>query len=478
MKRRSLSKKQSYEVPKENMVAVETNAKEPKTHFWWSFVALAICMIMGLSLARGLYAAGTADNGMEYDAYMGPVMPLHLMERPDGLTAVRSVTYDFASYSDSAPEIYRIHTDVTDAYMLTNHTDVDMTVTAVYPFKAKLQDMDWLVPTINADGEILETTLTVGGDLRNGALMDSGEKLIGVLDDGTYMEEAFDKALTLDMPCVVYSIGNLKYDGEVGGEITLEFGFHMDPEQNRVLMYNVRSFGYREKSGKFSVQMDVMHDLYNGPMHIILLDQDIGEYTLQGYSTAHCKEGTEVDGFTAEVTRTETTLGEWMASEIDWANWKKIYNDGQRLCIAYGLTDAQMQHYAADQMVEEEYINPIANGQIVMLDDLISTTLYADRMLYLTFPVTVPAGETVNVTAELVKYASSSHYGKNRDSHGYDLMTELGSELTFAEQTASVVNTEHVEFLDGNFGFDIENGVTEVILEPAVQHYWMRVAKK
>jgi len=98
-------------------------------------------------------------------------------------------------------------------------------------------------------------------------------------------------------------------------------------------------------------------------------------------------------------------------------------------------------------------------------------------MMYLTFPVTVPAGESVNVTAQLVKYESTSHMSGEDDHEGYDLMTTLGSVLPITKQTVRMVNTEAVELIDNNFGFDWDNGITEVTLDPNVEHYWMKVKR-
>ena len=77
----------------------------------------------------------------------------------------------------------------------------------------------------------------------------------------------------------------------------------------------------------------------------------------------------------------------------------------------------------------------------------------------------------------MVKYASTSHMSSRDDHEGYDLMTELGSSLNINEQTVRAVNIEGAELVDNNFGFDWNNGVTEVTLDPKAQHYWMKVKR-
>ena len=100
------------------------------------------------------------------------------------------------------------------------------------------------------------------------------------------------------------------------------------------------------------------------------------------------------------------------------------------------------------------------------------------RILYLSFDVTVPAGESVHVTAAMRRDGSHDFIGKRKNVDGYDLATQLGSMLRFTAQTASVSNADAVEILDNSFGFDPENGVTEVRLDPDTPHYWMQVKKR
>ena len=93
--------------------------------------------------------------------------------------------------------------------------------------------------------------------------------------------------------------------------------------------------------------------------------------------------------------------------------------------------------------------------------------LSQERVLYLSFPVTVPAGGSVTVAASFWK-APSYDYGcsgsENVGLQGYDLVTALGSTLEFTGQTAALVNTDTIEIVRQNLGFDLENGVTQVSL--------------
>lgn len=105
-----------------------------------------------------------------------------------------------------------------------------------------------------------------------------------------------------------------------------------------------------------------------------------------------------------------------------------------------------------------------------------------DRVCYAAFEVTVPAGECVTVTAMLRKEASYDFYGTGTRNartgvRGYDLATCLGSVLPLTHQTASIETRGLVEILEQNFGFEPENGITTVTLDPAQEHYYLNVVR-
>ncbi len=74
--------------------------------------------------------------------------------------------------------------------------------------------------------------------------------------------------------------------------------------------------------------------------------------------------------------------------------------------------------------------------------------------------------------------ASVVFIGNNSDRRGYDMVTELGSNLSFTKQTAMISNIESIEIISQNFGFDPENGVYIVDLDLTEPHYYLEVRKK
>ena len=104
-----------------------------------------------------------------------------------------------------------------------------------------------------------------------------------------------------------------------------------------------------------------------------------------------------------------------------------------------------------------------------------------DRVLYLAVPVTVPAGGKVNITFALWKEPSfdfGCSGSENMGLQGYDFVTRLGSTLAFTGQQAALVNTDGIQIERQNFGFDLEQGVTEVTLAPETDHYYLEIRPK
>ena len=97
--------------------------------------------------------------------------------------------------------------------------------------------------------------------------------------------------------------------------------------------------------------------------------------------------------------------------------------------------------------------------------------------MYFSFEVTIPAGESVNVEATMRKDASIDFIGEGKDKDGYDMATQLGSNLMFKSQTASISGFDEIEIVGQNFGFDLSNGITSVILDMNQDHYWMEIRK-
>ena len=119
-------------------------------------------------------------------------------------------------------------------------------------------------------------------------------------------------------------------------------------------------------------------------------------------------------------------------------------------------------------------------ADMTMLEDVFSWVNIQERIFYTEAALTIPAGESVQVEAALPKEASfdfACAHTENRGIYGYDLVTRLGSTLSFTRQTAALAHTEQIAIVRQNFGFDLAAGLTSVPLAPDQEHYYLEVRR-
>lgn len=474
-------------------------------------------------------------------SYAGPVFPLTTAEETSSITAERNITLDFApwipawlsneemladrtwlteaerqealaQYDELYPEGGRWRSSddilVTDAYTLANPSQEDQTVTLLYPFATSLNDLGRLTPTLTLDGSELETALHVGaysggfegvwdgtivGDPEGSVNLDyadSWEDYKNLLSDGTYLANALGAGPDVSgIPVTVYKFtdpyGPPK-DEEAGvPNPSLQVGFDLDYSRTAVLTWGFDSGNFDRENGTmiqgFSIpqpgELGYGEDVYC----LLVLGEDIQNMTTGGYVTGGADPDTEpLEGCGVTVERYESDL-DTMLREILAPVWQELRQntyeqDGAELdvdletwyravleyLLAYGaLSPSGAERYGAGR-----------------LEDIVSDVDTIDRVCWLEAEITIPAGDSVTLSASMTKEASYDFYcahTENQGVKGYDLVTALGSTLDFTGQTASLVNTENIEIVRQNFGFDLEAGITEVALDPAEPHYYLEI---
>ena len=216
----------------------------------------------------------------------------------------------------------------------------------------------------------------------------------------------------------------------------------------------------------------------------MVLGEDIGDYTLQGYQNGGCDAGDEITGVSCTVTREETTLDAVLDHLCQ--EYRTFYTQGRALdqenafdSVPFSMYRGAVSHLLTQYgILSGRPMDRYADGR---LDDVLSETLFHQRVLYLKFPVTVPAGGSVTVECTMWKEPSYDFHcsgSENAGLQGYDLVTRLGSSLDFIRQTAALENTEGIEIIRQNLGFDLENGVTSAELDPAQEHFYLEVRVK
>jgi hypothetical protein len=438
-------------------------------------IAASLVLVIGISYTGVLFfilgpsaSGGTAGNNRSYMAYMGPVFPLTTLEGSEGLSATRHLTYDFISLPDSHSFPNAL---VTDVYTLTNITENEMTYRLAYPFVASISTGVEYIPVIQS-AHRYETKLYVGkytggysgvwgkndpNGTVNLATIRSWEGYKTLLSDGTYLEDALEAFPEMTDTVIVYQISDMQVHGE-GTSPTLKFSCEHDPTAVTSFAYGTRGGSYNQEEGKFSYHFGASRD----DAYVFVIGGDLDTYSMQGYEDGGCDKGEEVD-ITATVTKTERILGEVL--------YELFFADRDESAISNELAFGAF----AEMMMKNGHLseNP-AERYRMDLTSVLADSNNVDRVMYLTFEVTIPAGESITLPLVTQKEPSIDFTGKYANRNGFDTVTALGTDIHFTEQTASIVlNTETQEIIDQNFGFDPENGVTTVILAPETEHYWM-----
>jgi len=494
-----------------------------KSRPWIKFAAAAAAVAVAVGVGgvvsgriqtpfsgAGAGGGGTAgpENGYSYMSYVGPVLPLTAVSGAEGVTAERSVDFDFSPYktrTETYGEGEDIHSYetwdsaaiVTDAYTLRNETDEDKTLSLLYPAILSFRDAADCLPTVTVDGREAETALHIGAytggyrgvsgadDPDGSANLDpirSWEGYRALLSDDGYRRSAMEPLPELTVPVTVYRVDGYEVAPTDAVNPSLKMSFRVDPETTRVMSWGANALSNDAATGQYSRLVGGLDNLYRQPepMYVILYGGDIiGDYSLQGYKNAGGDPGTEID-VTATVTRYETTLDELLRQLVDeQMSDERIYPEGERDALMFAVPRETLYGLAAQFLLEYGLMSDAPKDRYAFGHlEHVFEAFSLQRVLYLAFDVTVPAGGSTDITAVMRRDGSRDYIGPKMYSEGYDLATRLGSMLLFAEQRASVSHTEEIEMVENSFGFDIDSGLTAVTLDPAVEHYWMQVAKK
>ncbi len=485
----------------------DTDRKPIAKRIWKPLTTIAAVFavaIIGVGAWSFIFAANGAGAGgggrggsLEYMNYIGPVLPLTSLDDTDDITAERAVDFDFYDYV--AP--YSGAVGVTDSYTLTNTSAEDRTFTLSYPLSERLNTYADRLPQITVDGKLIELSYYPGAytggymgvwgakdpeGTVNMAPLSSFEEYRALLSDDTYMEMALSGYPTLDQQVIVYEITDpiiLTEEGKRGANPSLAIEFISDSEKTVVMTYGMNGMHRNPKKNysrhSFGVnQPGQVH--YGEPefAYVILMGEDIEGYTIQGYEDGGCDKGEEID-ITATVNRYEMTLGEFLMARITENRADRDSTDEYATIGDAIITDEVYLGLAAELLLRDGILseNGVERYQWGRLDDILSAVRTDGRILYLTFEVTVPAGGSITIDCRMKRDAHMDYVGDKAGLAGYDMATRLGSSLNFTRQSASISHTESIEIIDQNFGFDLTADITEVTLDPEVDHYWMEVRR-
>lgn len=506
--------------------------------------ALAVVIGAGSYILPRLGMGGSAGNGgaggagidvaSTFMSYAGPVFPLALKEADSSLTAKREITLDFAPWvpvwwsneeeADSREDVtqevrqeildnynewypeggrWKSSTDiqVTDAYTLTNTSDEDRTVSVLYPFSSSLHELWRRQPVLTAEGSELETTLHAGGytggfqgvdggggeQMLNLDQVNSWEEYKSLLLDGRYQDTALGDFPDLsDIPVTVY-----RFFDSYGPEANEKAGypnpsirayFDLDYDKTTVLSYGFHAGRFDSEGGHmiqgFSIRQPG-EPWYGRPYFLIVVGDDIRNLTTGAYVTGGTDDDTkELDNAGVSVERYTSDLETALrrAAELMYSSWSWEDGLGNRYFPEFEMYFGLLKEFICSYgVLSDSGVERYHTGWLEELD-----VVNVDRVFYLETEVTIPAGGSVTLAAEMRKAGSYDFYcaqTENRGIYGYDLVTRLGSNLNCRSQTATLEDRGQIEIIRQNFGFDLENGVKKVTLDPDQEHYYLEVKK-
>ena len=478
------------------------------------------------------------EDGSTFMSYAGPVFPLTLREENTSISADRSITMDFEpwvpvwisneeeaasrtdlteaekqdvldTYNEWYPEGGRYQTSdniiVTDTYTLSNDSTEDQTVSILYPFASSLKDLSMNRPTISVNDEIIDTKLHAGsyagtfqGAWENWAethenpgslnlqYIESWTGYQTLLSDGSYLRRALGEYPDLsDIPVIVYTFTDPwgpEEDDDAGiPNPSMRIMFELDYEKTKVLSYGFHSASNDRENGIMGRGFSIREEgerWYDNPYFLIIIGDDVQNMTYQGYVTGGWDNDAKVEAGVT-ITRTgsnlETALRE--AASFYYGEMTDVENyvgtdPEYGFEMYYGLLKEQLVAYG---VLSENGAARYDSGWIEDLD-----VVGVDRVFWLEAEITIPAGESVTVVATFEKEPSFDFHCANTENkgiNGYDMVTTLGSNLRFTQQTACLEDRGQIEIVRQNFGFDLENGVKDVILDLNQAHYWMEIRK-
>lgn len=452
-----------------------TEHQQPKRRgpSWHTILLILGAAVLWLGFRMMLNVNGGGSGS--YSSYSGPVLPLTAVAGGEGMEVQRHVDFDFASYENYEPSpITDGEILVTDTYQLTNPRAEAMTARLAYAYEGNFYDERKYTPTITVDGAEAEAELYPAVDEERSIFManDFGDyqKLMTETD---YFAQATAEAPKLEIPVKVYHFTDITYHGDQDYPyifLTMDFKI---PKGASVWVLYYSAMGSEPETDTYSVWFQ--DDLDDMDMaYLFVMGGDMENLTFGGNHGHNVTETSALTDVTCEYEVYETTFDKlvWeFAQAYDFWNIAEDFPDPGLITPEILYRDA-IKRMGGN--VEKGY-DGITGSTVSVVGDAFYQTITRTRLLYWVFDVTIPAGETVEVAAQYHQEASTDIGGPKKKREGYDMATKLGSTLNFTAQSASISNTDFIEILRQNFGFNLKKNITQVELDLDVERYYLDV---
>lgn len=404
--------------------------------------------------------AGTAvEEQAGFSAYSGPILTLTLAESNDALTAERTLAMDISGKTKDDSGVPLV--TISDKYTLTNTGDSDAAVTLMYPLSIDFHNnFGCYDPHVSIDGQISEAQYIFGDRLTgwtedglNPEHMHLPEQYEELLFDGTYFAKTLAELPDFGETVTVFTFTNCVAPSTLNAP-KLGVSYDLKGVETPVLTYGFNGFE-GDYYGKCTRDFSVKH----GDLHMVIFYGDVPE----DYEITFGDGGDDVpsDGFDFDFQITEMTVDQLLQtitadyvnghmskySEISWLSEDALYH-----------TMAMMY----DDCFENGIPNVLRYEMFYSLDEVLSDVCGMERLVYLTFEVIIPTGESIEAIFNYDKAMSYNYYDTgDTDINGIDLFRTLGSNLEFTSQQAVLTGDEPEST---TFEFD-ENHTADIIYE-------------
>ena len=476
---------------------------------WMSAIAASLMLVLGgvylLNHIGGKSGDG-GDNNLSYMNYIGPVLPLSAQGNLSEVNAIRNIDFDFEVYYEEI-KLAEVGTvaRITDSYTLKNSSAENQNLTLFYPWIGNLNDRRHY-PDFSVNGQVISPALNPGQDFNSYEWLQVGkerkEKGTSVslsnfaeyqtlLGDKHYFHSAFDEFPAMDIPVAVYKLHDYEYSrNKEAVNPTLSMNFQIDFHKTYVFSYGMNGITMnddgtcsRTKGGIYYQPDRDKRNQSPEDAYVIVVGEDLKNYTIQGYTDGSCDDGKELNDLGCTVTRFESTLGEIILELLRVDRNKRALAEEEIMTEKTKVPEVSLELYhnlVAELLDAYGWLGefPIKRYDEGVLEDIFSAVLHRSRIIYFTFEVSIPAGQSIQVDAAMFRQGSQDYIGKNKKRRGYDLATELGTELSFTKQSATISGYDEIEIVNQNFGFDLATGITKVELDLNKPHYYLEVRKR
>lgn len=446
--------------------------QEPKKRISSTGIIL-IVMLIGMWLALRMFINPSGSGSGEFNSYRGPVLPMTSLNGAEGVDVKRNVDFDFSPYQNykDYSNLGKGAAGITDTYVLTNTTGETKTLELVYGFQGQFIDHPEEFPTITVDGVEIHPELYPSVDTEE-LVWDAHnfDRYSQVLTENDFLAIALQQTEELDIPVTAYHFTDLAYEGsEVAGFPMLTVQFSLD--ENTLVWESGRVSSQTLDDGR----QQMMFRVDRGEAWVFTAGGTLIDPEFGGNKDYNITETSAIDGVTFKLETYETTLSEaiWgLAKDYDfWAI------EGQDTYPNTGWLTAELLVDGTVKRIHAKDYMKVSDQQID-IDGMFYDVVTDSCMMYLVFPVELEAGQSITVEAAYIQEPSLDISGPKHYREGYELATKLGSDLRFTKLTSTLSNTAPIELGEQNFGFDLENGISEVSLDLSVERYYLEVKIK